>query len=277
MIHLRTVQGIGDLHWVIQQIMPLAQATHPEGRFHFSVLTIDNSCPVQTRASEYLSLIPGLTHGFQRVAPEEYHRVAALKSMLPENPAEWTDKIVDYSVNRWLEEGTSLYEIDPRYQVLEKIELAGAQPPAARAGLCLYVSGTQRGIPEVWTPEQWVTAVEKAIDGLELQQGVTVVGAPYDAEGAQPVIDMLKAVGHGVRSYVGKLGLLDTLAQIRASEFFMGHQSGLCVLAENYDHPHLSIDYNKFPLMKHTWQKPGSTTHHAMLYGEFDRFEEFLP
>ncbi len=258
-VTITTVQGIGDLFWCYQKLAPLYDW------IHFNVLTIDNACPVQTRAKEFLTLLPKYgAHWFTQVSRDDYHRIATLRPRLP-IAGPW----FEYAVNNWLEGGTSLYEIDDQ-PVLEFVQLRGVRDTEFRMStIVVFVAGMKGNQePGLWSAHQWAEVAKQMMRKFEASQ-FDFVGAAWDGEDAQAVIGFLERDGLRCHNLCGHLNLAESTYIIRTGKAFLGYQSGLNVLAENYDVPQLMVYFDRLKPMMHTWKKPKSTAFRAMTFGQY--------
>lgn len=268
-VHARTVQGIGDIHWTMKKLYPFAAAADPGfGRVHLTVLTIDNACQVQTRAASYLSLLPRVTFDFEQTTPEEYNRVAALKPVLPLDPADpaWDGERFDYCVNRWLEEGVHLQHIDD-WHPQDFIDI-GCETPAHVGGLCVFVAGHK--LDGLWSIERWADAAQICLASCETKV-VRIIGALWDSGEAIALQKILEVRGvMPVLNYAGGVPLRESIGIIRGSELFLGFQSGLSVLADNYDVPNIIVYYPHLRRMMGTWRKSRNSATREITFDDFD-------
>ena len=264
---ITTVQGIGDLFWCYQKLSPLYPG------IHFNVLTIDNGCKIQTRASEFLTLLPKhRATKFTQVDLDTYNRVTAIKPTLPDPHGRiW----FEYAVNAWLESGVSLYEID-QAPVEQRVELIGVREPARQVeSICVFVAGHKGMDLPVWKPHQWADACELMAKHFGAD-GFDFIGADWDHPQAQEVIECLRQRGWPSENLCGRMGIAESLYYMRSSKAFLGFQSGLGILAENYDVPQLMVYFDHLEAMMHTWKKPGSTSFHATTFGRFGQLAETI-
>lgn len=265
-VTITTVQGIGDIFWCYQKLAPFYDW------IHFNVLTIDNACPVQTRAKEFLTLLPKYSgHEFTQVAREDYHRIATLRPQLPiEGP--W----FEYAVNNWLEGGTSLYEIDDE-PVLKFVQLRSVPETDLRISTIVVFVAGMKGNQEagLWSPHQWAEVAKRMMQRFKAAQ-FDFVGAAWDKDSAEAVIEILERDGLRCQNLCGHLNLAESTYIIRTGKAFLGYQSGLNVLAENYDVPQLMVYFDRLEPMMHTWKKPGSKSFHATTFGSFDSVGEVI-
>ena len=259
-ITVNTVQGIGDIFWVYQKLAPHFDVVH------MNILCIDLG-PVQLRAKPFCAMLPKIGNvTYQKVAPTVYHQLAqarfAMADVLRRAPGP-----VDYAVNAPLEAGINLRGIDPGSAVDEFVDLG--LPATVERGdyLCAFVAGAKG--PQVWPATRWLDVIKKLAQRMETKQ-VVLIGAEWDKQVQDPIFTELRRVGFKATTHVGTMGLADSIDVIRRSRFFVGFQSGLNVIAENYDVPQAMLYFSKLRNMMYTWCKPSSvgTSFHAMTFAD---------
>jgi hypothetical protein len=243
-ITVNTVQGIGDLFWVYQKLV-----LHYD-RIHFNVLCVGTD-PLQVRGLPFLRMLPKVGNITYQIVPRD--RYLEVAQTLYEFPVS-SGRVVDYAVNAHLEAGTRLLDIDPGAPVAGFIDLKGQRAVEQGQYLCVFVAGAKAA--DTWDAGQWVRAIRHVADMVDTRQ-VVLVGAQWDVPVQNEVLSHLVLDCH-VTSHVGELNLCDTLSVIRGSKFFLGYQSGLSVIAENYDVPQLMVYYPHLRPMLYTWCKPRS-------------------
>lgn len=285
-LKVHTVQGIGDIFWVYQKLAPHVDS------LHLNVLC-SKFGDVELRSREFCKLLPKVKSvTFSRVAPETYQEVATDKYHLSPileaiqaagegdpyvppltplgNLSVGSEVLaVPYSVNVWLERGTNLYEID-NLAVERFVDLGlNSEPQLVPEGryLCVFVAGAKND--KVWPPSRWVRLIERLLADLKLNK-VVLVGATWDAPVQAEVERELVKKNIAVESYVGELDLVDSVEVIRGAKFFLGYQSGLNIIAENYDVPQLMVYFDQLRDMLYTWCKPESRerTFFAMTFSD---------
>lgn len=251
-ITINTVQGIGDLFWVAQKLLPHFDV------INLNILVLDMGI-VQTRAREFCSMLPKVGEvRFVKVSGAEYHRVAQTTYALPVANG-------DYAVNAPLERGINLRDLDGGAAIAEFVDMG--LPASVERGdyLAVFVAGAKN--PTLWTPATWVRAIKRLAQHLDTNK-IILIGAAWDKAVQDPIYADLRTAGYRVSSHVGTMGLADSVDVIRRSRFFLGFQSGLNVIAENYDVPQAMIYFSKLRAMMFTWCKPDSvrTRFHAMTF-----------
>ncbi len=255
-ITINTVQGIGDIFWVYQKLAP-----------HFDTINMNVLCvdtgPVQLRAQAFCRMLPKVgTVNYVKVPGEAYHKVAQTTYRLPIA----NGRVVDYAVNAPLEIGINLRDIDPGAAIEEFVDMG--LPATVERGdyLCAFVAGAKG--PTLWPPEQWGLAIRKLMVPLDVKR-VVLIGAEWDRAVQNEVYAYLRRKGIECTNKVG-LGLADSIDVIRRARFLFGFQSGLNVIAENYDVEQLMVYFAKLRAMQYTWCKPASvrTRFHAMTFDD---------
>jgi hypothetical protein len=249
-ISINTVQGIGDIFWVYQKLAPYFDT------INLNILCVDTGI-IQTRARAFCKMLPKVgAVTYQKVDGRTYNRVAqtrfAMSDVLHRAPGP-----LDYAVNSPLETGVNLRDVDPEYPIEEFVDMG--LPATVERGdyLCVFVSGTNR-TPSVWTPAQWGVAIRQVAFAMTpTPSRIIFVGAAWDQQIATEVAtrlpDFLTVTG-----FVGGLSLEGSMEIIRGSRLFLGYQSGLNVIAENYNVKQLMVYFDKLLLMRNTWCKPES-------------------
>jgi hypothetical protein len=265
-VEITTVQGIGDLHWCYQKLAPYYD------EIFYNVLTTDTSCQVQTRANEFLSMLPKYGgHKFTATDLPSYVRVAKIKPLLTREMGKpW----FEYSVNGWLEEGLPIREIDHGLEVLDHVELNGVpeERPAQENALCVFVAGAKR--EDLWTPTLWAMATFEIARKMQTDQ-VRLIGAAWDVPHQNEVEHVLRNdFGLKVENMTAQLNLADSISIIRRSRVFFGYQSGLNVLAENYQIDQLNVIFDDLPAMRRAWTNPAQKNFHDMLFRDYTILQE---
>jgi ADP-heptose:LPS heptosyltransferase len=267
-ITVDTVQGIGDIFWVYQKLAPYFE------RINLNILVVDHR-PVQHRSERFCQLLPQVDKvRFVQVPGRQYMQVAQARYLMRDVITNHLSGPQPYAVNAPLEVGINLRDIDPGYEVESFVDMGLPREVAREDYLCVFVAGAKSGT--VWKPARWSPVIHNLARRLGTSK-VRLIGAAWDTEVQAEIHQHCKALD--VRSHVGA-DLVDTIDIIRRSRFFLGYQSGLNVLAENYDVPQLMVYFAKLAPMLYTWCKPSSvrTTFHATTFADdVERVVESLP
>lgn len=243
-ITINTVQGIGDIFWCYQKLAP-----------YFDVININvlylEATAVQLRAKAFCHMLPKVgTVGYVKVPAPEYKRITKSRFALPDGSV----PIVDYAVNAPLEHGVNLRELDHDTRIEEFVDLGLPTSVDQDDYLCVFVSGTQNHL--CWKPPTWLAAIRQLAARLDLKR-IALIGAEWDII-IQSVMQA-ELSEFEVRNYTGILDIADSVDIIRRARYFVGFQSGLNVIAENYDVPQLMLYYKHLEPMLYTWCKPQNT------------------
>ena len=268
-ITVNTVQGIGDIFWVYQKLSP-----------YFDKINLNILCTrfdiVQQRSKAFAKMLPKVeSFTFMKVSDSTYSELAksnvkidqileSYQSFIDGKPLEFINTefdslligaesaTVNYAVNYPLENGIHICDIDPHRLVEEYVSLSGV-PDCVRAEdyLCLFVAGSKND--KLWTPKLWVELVDRLMPLLNLKK-IVLVGAEWDVPVQSEIYDLLKD-RYEVLDVVNKSDLSQTIDTIRRSKFFLAYQSGLSIIADNYDVRQLMIYFEELAPMQYTWCK----------------------
>lgn len=240
-------QGVGDTFWTYQKLAPY------HDRINFNVCLVNGKDDkVHVRALEWLRLLPKVgTVQTVSVPDARYRQLAESEFELP-----LTAGVYDYAVNGPLERGVRLDEIDPLTSIAETVELPTEQirdVDLSEPYLLLYVSGAT--LDEVaakkeslWDVNQWVAFARRFMEATGLTR-VIVNGAGYDEAVTRP---LAKRLG-GQATIDLRAGQVLTL--IKNCSWFLGYQSGLSVMADQFDRHQLMIYFPRYKKLMNSWPK----------------------
>lgn len=250
-ITVDAVQGLGDIYWIYQKLAPL----YDEINLNICVLGLDK---IQERSREWIPLFPKIRDCKFRIVKEaEYQIMAATKFKLDETIKQWERGVdsVKYNCNRWLEEGTRIDEIDS-HPVQETVDLKLEEFPLPfKDYITLYVSGSTRHHGKtVWSLEEWISFVKLIYAKYQVKYPVMIPGAGYDNTVANELASALTNNGIENQVFVGHTpGKVCHL--LKNTKLLVGYQSGLNVIADNYDTPQVMMYFNHLVDMRYTWCK----------------------
>ena len=159
---------------------------------------------------------------------------------------------INYAVNSPLERGIHLNKIDPYRTIEEFVQLKGIPKHVEIEDyLCVFVAGAKND--KLWTPKTWVKLIDGLMPRLNLTK-IVLVGAEWDVPVQTEIFELLKD-RYEVLNYVNEFDLLDSIDVIRRSQFFLAYQSGLSIIADNYDVRQLMVYFEELAPMKYTWCK----------------------
>jgi hypothetical protein len=253
---IRTIQGIGDLHWVYRKLAPHVDELH----IRIGCLA---STAIQQRAGDFAKLLPKVAScEFERMTPLHYERIASgrfdLRTVLERGLA---GEVMDYACNAPLETGIRIEDIDPGMEVECFVPLPlESELCEPDESLCVYIAGNKSSV--TWSAEQWADAIKLAWDREEFSR-VVFVGASYDRQAQAEVRALLDLP---TVDYCGELNLLQSLGMIRASKLFFAYQSGLSILAEQYGVRQVMLYFWWLRKLRGTWSDPTNSAHLEMLF-----------
>lgn len=251
-ITLNVPQGLGDIWWPYQLAAP-----------HFDRinlnLSIVHSTNQQMRSLEWPGLLPKVgTLNFRLIGDKVYERMAYAETTTAEilSRYEAGETEQDLACNGWLESGKRLEAMgEPEWTVDVRSDPHGL--PFERY-VCLAVSGDtihhHRG---VWTIEQWLQAVDLLYRRYAWDLPIVLLGADFDKPATDRLAAGLRERGYTVDdSLVSRTLCARKVDAIKHCSFFLGYQSGLNILADNYDRPQLMVFFDRLEKMLRTFCKP---------------------
>lgn len=241
-------QGLGDIFWVYQKFSPHVND------IHFKIATISDN-KIQKRSEGWVELFPKVKSvTCEKVSPYSYKQIATghyyMEEVLHKN-----SKDVTYGCNRWLEEGVRLENVDD-YKVEWDIPLPSTKVPIPYDQyITLYVSGSTKHIDpkknNAWGVDDWLEMVDLFYDKYSLDLPVVIIGAKFDKEVIEELSERLNVEN---TSFV-QAEPAQVIYILQQSEFFLGYQSGLGIIADNLDTPQLMMYFDFLEPMQYTWCK----------------------
>jgi hypothetical protein len=236
-ITINTVQGIGDLIWVYRKLSLLYD------KINFNVLVTKHD-DVQRRAGDFLRILDKTgSISFKKVRSAVYSRVAS--------GFYTTDKIDrEYSVNAWLEKGIHIASIDSN-PVNWDIGLRPELFNNKKEYLLLYISGCRHiDLYHQMSSSDWAKITEKVCSMLGLNKCI-LIGAPYDRD---KLVETKQAFNTCIDvSVITEASISQTMGIISQAGYFISYQSGLSVIAEEFNVPTLMIYFPENRKLIHTW------------------------
>ena len=269
-ITLNVVQGVGDIFWVYQKMSPYFDVIN----FNVSIVSKDM---VQVRARDWVQALPKAGKvQFVAVERPTYNTLARQKCTMDEvmelasGPAR--NAGIDYCCNRWLEEGVRIEDIDPKYHVEWNIPFPIAEMPLNfKEYSVFYVSANVKSESAVaqggWSMEQWIELFNLYQDHIDSSLPVVVIGALFDIDAIREIGAAMKARGTPCQQIV-QASPSRVMHILTNSKYFIGLQSGLNILADNFDVKQLMIYYPCLEPMMYAWckQKNIKTLFNAYLF-----------
>lgn len=251
-VEIDTIQGLGDFFWAYQKLAP-----------HFDVIDVNilvfNFTLVQVRTIDWLPLFPKVARcSAKQVTKQEYLDLFNAKMDLQPLLDKYAAGVKShkYVVNKWLEHGTRIEEIDnlgvesPVYLKSSDIELPFSEY------MILYVSGDTRysRIP-CWSIDQWLTFLTELYKKYKIATPIVIPGAAFDADVISELSERIEnELNVPTCLFVGQKPE-HVVHLIKNAKCLFGYQSGLHVLADNFDVPTLKINFDYLEPMIYSWCK----------------------
>jgi ADP-heptose:LPS heptosyltransferase len=274
-----TAQGLGDIFWVYQKLSPYFDKFN----LGISILSTDK---VSFRSFDWMKLFPKIVDvSPYMMSGDEYQKLSQTKWTVEEvlKLREEGEDEIDYCCNAWLEAGVNLYEIDDR--PIEKTVPLHVEPFELpyKEFVTLYVSGATKNhgavIQGAWNVDKWVDFVAKLYDRYELDIPVILIGADFDSSVMKEVESKLYSRFIQTTSFT-QLEPAKVLHILKSTKLFIGYQSGLNIVADNFDTPQIMLYFPHLEKMMDTWCKPENvdTVFHAFLFSQTpDQIVDLLP
>lgn len=243
-------QGVGDIFWVYQKLAPYFD------RINLEIATVEHNV-VQLRSKEWVKLLPKVGRvTFPIVSGDHYEKVVAMRPKVSDLLRDHANgrRHFDFSCNNFLETGTRLEDIDPDLPPEWGVKVKTEQTELPwDEYLILYVSGSNKTTAH-WPDSQWVKFALDIYKKYDLKYPLVMIGASYDAATVHEMSEAIKKAGIEVKTYIdlppGKVCHL-----IKNSLYFIGYQSGLSILTDNFDVPQFMLYFPRLKDMLYTWAK----------------------
>jgi hypothetical protein len=244
-------QGVGDIFWCYQKLKPHAD------EITFRIAVLDDKCQVQRRAENIIRELPGVRDiQLKKLANRDYTRLISGRFDLPlilQRLGHRSEITIDYSVNHQLDNGVPLEKIDS-LPVMYDIPASLQEYPISGPFVLMYASGSTadasvRKRLHLWTPRQWADLANTISNRSGLP--VYFIGAEFDA-----------AVMREIKMHNPRVGLIiqPPAAQLfwllKNASAFVGYQSGLSILADNFNTRQLIVYFHTLRNMRDSWVKP---------------------
>lgn len=252
-ITLVVPQGLGDIFWVYQKFAPYYN------KINIDIAVIGED-KVQNRSEPWLSLFPKIDRiGFKKMTAKMYEAMIAKYYKIENILNREINDSVEYSCNKWLESGVRIDEIDSSLKIEEFIDLK-VEPfdlPFNKY-VCLYVSGSTKmhgaAVLGAWPIEGWLKLTREVYKTFGTNLPIVIIGASFDANVIREISEKLTGAGiqnhHFINEAPAKI-----LHVLKNCEFFIGYQSGLNIVADNFDVKQIMIYYKYLEPMLYTWAK----------------------
>lgn len=275
-VSLTVVQGLGDIFWIYQKMAPYFD------RINFNIMIIGENI-VDRRSIEWLRLFPKTgTISTTLVAADHYVQVVKTKITMSEVLDKWRkgQTPIEYACNQWLEEGVQLEDIDPQYQIERDIQLKSESFDLPYPEyVTLYLSAIHRYedtfTSGVWSVASWADFVAKVYKRLDIDLPIVVLGAEFDREAVVLAVEKLNERGFKATAMI-QYPAAKVVHIIKSSSLFIGFQSGLNILADNYDVKQVMIYLPVICKMKATWVKPKNVAKKIFNFGYFNENQDTI-
>jgi hypothetical protein len=252
--------GIGDIVWIYQKFSLLFDV------INFQICVIDETSPVQKRAKDWLKLLPNCGDvSFKLVSLSTFKRLMSatfsVDNVLKSN-ARFPNRGHYYSCNALLERGVRIVSMD-NYPVQVDIDLPWEL--FKKGFLVAYASGSN----PYWTSEKWIYFLKKILERFG-KVPVAVIGALYDAHVSREIAEGLVSHGFEVEKFID-LEPRKVLGLLKESRCFVGHQSGLNILADQLGVRQIMVYINELNNMRFSWAKQShinSKIYNSCLFGD---------
>lgn len=258
-ITLNVPQGIGDIFWIYKKFAPSVDW------IDFNVMVYGaGAIEVQSRALAFIKTLPKVrTAGTIQVDPSRYERT--WKSAFPMDSIfrrlERGYRSFDYGCNAPLERGIRIESIDPpRFGVQETVPLPESDCPLPfERYVVMYVPGfvihpwaIEKGM---WPIRAWVDLAVKLREKFKGGYPIVAIGASYDEQATCALVAGLSSAGFSEVDVRIDLSPEQVFRVLHRAELFVGHQSGLNILADNLDTRQIMLYMNTLDGLRLSWPK----------------------
>ncbi len=248
-ITIKTVQGVGDVFWVYQKLSPLFDV------INLVICVVNLDCPVQKRVLPFLKLLPKVDKFKLKLVTREYYdNLAKQKKTMDIVLSEHASNIfpIEYAVNAWLEDGVRISEID-KYPLEETVAIKEKYINLPfKNYIILYISGNK--ISREWQPEKYSELINNTFKKYNVSYPIILIGAEYDEPHLKIAGNKLKQYGYEISFFIEK-PFESVIYIIKNSKYFIGYQSGLSIIADNYDIPQTMLYFNFLGNVMYSWAK----------------------
>jgi hypothetical protein len=251
-ITLYVPQGLGDIFWIYQKF-----SLHFD-KINFTILATSEG-KVSSRAIDWIKLFPKCGEiKMKKVSQATYnsninglHKMQSIISVYQMGQGQY----FHYSCNKHLEDGKRIETIDPEYSYEETvaIETSKVELPFDKY-LVIYVSGNAMKEDNNWWNiskwEQFFVKLNKEVTNLP----VVIIGASYDQSSVHSLEKVFKENKVPYCSLVDKMPS-QVCYVLKNSQGFIGYQSGLNIMADNFDVNQFMLYFPALEKMMYTWCK----------------------
>lgn len=237
---LKVPQGIGDVFWIYQKLYNYCD------ELNFKVYYIHELNPLICRSEAWLKKWPKVNKvTFEKCTQMEYCRCISMYESIERVISGEFD---EYSCNRPLEKGIRLEDIDPEHKVEWNIDLPTQEVDLEYDDfICLYVSGMtdeQYTGFDRWSVAQWLRFINmfKALTDIP----IIMIGASYDRK-------VEERISEGRFPIYTDREPEEVLYILKKAQMFIGYQSGLNILADNFNTKQVMMYFPILAQMVGSW------------------------
>lgn len=191
---------------------------------------------------------------FKLVTSQDYaelakstHLINSISSNIPNNK---------YAINKFLEDGQRIDEIDGL--VDSNIDIKTEKIDLPEKYTLIYISGATKQLnPQVlgaWNIDKWKQLIKQIYQKYKIKYPIVLIGASFDSDVIEDIEKQLKNTGIEVKTYI-QYPACQVAYIIKNAEFFIGFQSGLNIIADNFDIKQIMLYYEMLKPMLYTWCK----------------------
>lgn len=250
-IKLYVPQGLGDIFWVYQKFAPYFD------EIDLLICVIQKDCNIQKRSLGWLKLFPKVKNVdvvvmhsdlYQNILRKRYDFNEILK-----NHNSKPDEIYAYNCNYYLERGIRIESIDPDWPIETKVNLF-TEPFdfEAKDYIVFYTSMNTYVHNYVWNVSNWINFFKLFYEKFKIECPLVLIGAPFD----EPV---LREFEKNITNHIAVSNVFIGLEPkkvchiIKNCKFFVGYQSGLNIIADNFDVKQLMMYFPSLEDLQESW------------------------
>lgn len=118
--------------------------------------------------------------------------------------------------------------------------------------IVLYISGNK--ISQEWQPETYAELINNTFKKYNVEYPIILIGVEYDKEHLNLASIKLSEYGYKFIFFIEK-PFENVIYVIKNAKYFIGYQSGLSILADNYDIPQTMLYFNFLDNLMYSWPK----------------------
>lgn len=243
-ITLYTPQGIGDTFWIYQKFVNHVDI------INFGIMSFKDT-EVSDRALEFLSDLPKVGKTFMHKTDRNVMR-KVINTRFDQNKT-LGHKSTYYSCNKPLEDGIRLEGMDT-HSVEWGIDIPCKSVDLPKDYILLYVSGNKAQYG--WSASKWAhltKSIWKKFNDKKLP--IVTIGATYDMKMLKDIENLLRRNGMRVISKTN-MPIKESTYIIKNATYMIGYQSGLSIIADNFDTKQLMVYFPHLEKMMYSWAKP---------------------